>query len=393
MLIIEFIRYLLGYVNFKAYGGLADRFLNLCTRDKIPVWNIKNVKGVILACTTVSGYFALKRPARKSGMKIVAVEKKGLRFFLRKNRSRVGLVAGALIFIGVIVALSQFVWSVSVVGNVELEEDYILSVFEEHGVKVGAKVSTIDSKEIAKKVVSEMEGLSWAAVNRKGSVIVIEVREGIKAPEIYDSKTPTNLVASQDGVIMSIDILNGKEEVKPGWAVTKGDLLVSGVISRANGEEMLVHADGYVKALVDKTNTFSGDEFKLYSVCNEKTRKSILFFWLTIPLGKSVPQEMYVKQNTFLKNENLLLPLGIITEYGAEYVEIKDKVNETLKTKIALYSGACYNKELMKDSEIRSSKLERIETEYGAQYKSSVKCKQEIGVLQEIYVEKVDDNQ
>ena len=81
MLIIEFIRYLLGYVNFKAYGGLADRFLNLCTRDKIPVWNIKNVKGVILACTTVSGYFALKRPARKSGMKIVAVEKKGLRFF------------------------------------------------------------------------------------------------------------------------------------------------------------------------------------------------------------------------------------------------------------------------------------------------------------------------
>ena len=76
MLIIEFLRYFFGYINFKAYGGLADRFLNLCTKEKIPVWNIKNVNGTIYASTTIEGYFILKSPARKSGMKLLHIKQK-----------------------------------------------------------------------------------------------------------------------------------------------------------------------------------------------------------------------------------------------------------------------------------------------------------------------------
>ena len=85
-MIIEFLRYIFGYINFKAYGGLADRFLNLCTRDGIPLWNIKNVKGNISASTTINGYLAIRRPAKKSGMRVMAIEKKGLMFFLKRNK-------------------------------------------------------------------------------------------------------------------------------------------------------------------------------------------------------------------------------------------------------------------------------------------------------------------
>jgi len=81
MLIIELIRYLFGYINFRAYGGFADRFINLCTKDEIPLWNIRNINGNITASTTIEGYLSIRHAARKSGMRLRVTEKKGLIFF------------------------------------------------------------------------------------------------------------------------------------------------------------------------------------------------------------------------------------------------------------------------------------------------------------------------
>ncbi|MBR5245774.1 MAG: sporulation protein YqfD [Clostridia bacterium] len=391
-MIIEFIKYILGYIDFKAYGGLADRFLNLCTREKIPLWNIKNINGNIFARTTVTGYLSLKIPARKSGMKLLALDKKGLKFFLARNKSRLGFLIGMIAFFCVITVLSQFVWSISVVGNSDLDSGYIISAFENNGVRVGARISEIDAKDVAQNVVSEIPNLSWAAVNRKGSVIVIEVREKIIAPEIYDDKTPTNVVASDDGVVLSLDVLYGTEEIKPGWAVTKGDLLISGIVTRADGKEIFIHADGYVKALVRKKQEFSHSDIALYSMKNEKTRKSIFFFGIKIPLGLKTPDTFYSQHRSFLNSDETLLPLGIITEYGAEYSEEETEKSESLKEKIALYSNAEYVKELMEYSEIQKSSLKVSQKNGKMVYELSAECVQEIGELQEIYVEKSDDN-
>ncbi len=391
-MIIELIKYIIGYIEFKAYGGLADRFLNLCTREKIPIWNIKNINGNIFARTTVSGYLSLKNIARKSGMKLLALNKRGLKFFLIRNKSRLGIAIGIVAFICIITTLSQFVWSVSVVGNSTLDNDYILSAFQKHGVKVGAKISDIDARGVAQSVVGEIENLSWAAVNRKGTVIVIEVREKTEAPEIYDNKTPTNVVASDDGVILSIDVLYGTEETKPGWAVTKGDLLISGIVTRADGKEIFIHADGYVKALVKKKEKISHNNITLHKMNSEKKRISIFFFGIKIPLGMSVPDTFFTQHKAFIKSDDILLPLGIITEYGADYSEESIEKNESLKHKIALYSNAEHVKNLMEHGEIQKSTVRVLENNGETVYELSADCIQEIGALQEIYIEKNDDN-
>jgi hypothetical protein len=144
----------------------------------------------------------------------------------------------------------------------ELQEEYLLSAFENHGVSVGASISSIDDSDVAEFVVSEIDELSWAAINRKGSVVVIEVREKTPAPEKYDNSVPTNLIANENGLILSIDVLSGVEEIKSGSAVTKGDLLISGVVTYADGRERLVHGDGFVKAM------WCGDE-----ECEDKVKE------------------------------------------------------------------------------------------------------------------------
>lgn len=392
MLIIKLVRYILGYINFRAFGGFSDRFLNLCTRDGIPLWNIKNVKGNISASTTINGYLAIRRPAKKSGMQVMAIEKKGLMFFLKRNKIRVGLLIGAIVFACVIFILSQFVWSVSLVGNIDLQEDYLLSAFENHGVKVGATISSIDDKDIAEKVVSEIPELSWAAVNRKGAVVVIEVREKTLAPEKYDNTVPTNLIADENGVILSIDVLSGNEEIKPGSAVTKGDLLISGVIAYADGREQLVHADGYVKALVNRKKTFNGNSFPVYNLIQEKTRKKLFFFGIEIPLGASVGEDFYSKHKSFMKSEKILLPLGIITEYSAEFSSDKISINDETKDMLALWDNAFYVKELLDFSVVKKSLIMKNKTESGNEFVFSADCEQKIGILQEIYVKKEGDN-
>lgn len=392
MIIINVIRYILGYINFRAFGGFSDRFLNLCTRDGIPLWNIKNVKGNISASTTINGYLAIRRAAKKSGMRVMAVERKGLLFFLKKNKIRIGLLMGAIVSACVIYILSQFVWSVSLVGNVEMEEDYLLSMFQNHGVKVGAPISAIDDNDVAQKVISEVPELSWAAVNRKGNVVVIEVREKTPAPEKYDNSVPTNLIADENGVILTIDVLSGIEEIKPGSAVTKGDLLISGVITYADGREKLVHADGYVKALVNRKETFNGDDFSVYNLVAEKTRKKLFFFGTEIPLGISVGDGFYCKHKSFIESEKILLPLGIITEYNADFSNEKIIMNNEKKNMLALWDNAFYVKELLDFSIIKSSNVKRESNGTDNKFVFSAECEQEIGALQEIYVKKEGDN-
>lgn len=386
MLIIKIIRYLLGYVNFRAFGGFSDRFLNLCTHDNIPLWNIKNVKGNISASTTINGYLSIRRSARKSGMKLKITEKKGLIFLLKRNKMRVGILIGVCAFVLVTAILSQFIWSVSLVGNVELEQDYLLEAFQEYGVKVGAPVKILDDDEIAQKAVSEIERLSWASVNRKGASVVIEVREKTQAPEKYDDETPTNLIAGEDGVIISIDSLYGVEEVKPGSAVTKGDLLISGVVPHPDGSESFVHADGYVKALVKYKYTSYGDDFVTYNQVYEKVRTCLFFFGLKIPVGPDVGDSFFTKHNSFLETEKILIPVGIITEYGAEFSEAPMNLDDETKSKIALWDNACYVNEILDYCIIKDSFV----TKNGNSFVFNGECQREIGKLQEIYVKNDD---
>ena len=392
MLVIQLLRYLFGYVKFRAFGGFADRFINLCTKHEIPLWNVKHVNGNITANTTIQGYLSIRIPARKSGMRVIHTEKVGLRFFLKKHKSRVGIFIGILIFSVIIFILSQFVWSVSVVGNNTIDEEIIVSAFENYGVKVGVPVSSIDNDEAVQNVMSEIEKLSWASVNIKGSVVVIEVREKTEAPVMYDASKPTNVVAGEDGVILSVDVLYGNEEIKPGSAVTKGDLLISGVITHKDGSEKVIHADGYVKAIVEKQKSFAND-IAIRKIESERKRNVIFFFGLRIPLGASIETSFFTEHKSFIENEKNLVPVGIITQYGADFSKEQIEVSDAMQDKIALFSNALYVRELLEYSNIRVSKIEKVENSKSVQYDFSVKCEQEIGVLQEIYVEKTNDIQ
>ena len=95
MLLLNFLRFISGYVGFTARGGFAERFLNLCRLNKIILWDLKNNGGVISACTDFSSYKKIRSVARKSGMTVRIKRKYGLPFFLENHKRRVSQKYGS----------------------------------------------------------------------------------------------------------------------------------------------------------------------------------------------------------------------------------------------------------------------------------------------------------
>ena len=75
----------------------------------------------------------------------------------------------------------------------------------------------------------EIPELSWVAVNVSGCRANVEVRERRTAPKPLDRKTPCNLVARRDGLVLRVQALGGVPQVLKGMSVTEGQLLISGV--------------------------------------------------------------------------------------------------------------------------------------------------------------------
>ena len=146
MFVVRLIRFLFGYVIFTAKGGFPERFINLCRRNGILLWELKSENSVITACTDRTGYKKIRTAARKSGMRVRMKKKVGLPFFLDRHSRRVGVLIGVCLCVAVLLILSTRIWSIDVTGNVRVSEERIIGVFEELGVRQGVSGAAIDIK-------------------------------------------------------------------------------------------------------------------------------------------------------------------------------------------------------------------------------------------------------
>ena len=100
---------------------------------------------------------------------------------------------------------------------------------ENNGVHRGCFGFALNGEDIRNHVLLEIPELSWVAVNVSGCRANVEVRERRTAPEPLDRKTPCNLVARRDGLVLRVQALGGVPQVLKGMSVTEGQLLISGV--------------------------------------------------------------------------------------------------------------------------------------------------------------------
>lgn len=386
-MLLKILSYIKGYIKVGINGGFPERFLNLCATADRDIWQVRPEGEGMAFCCGISEYKNLRSAAKRTGVKMRVVEKHGLPFLLRKYRRRFGLPTGAAVFFLLLWFLSGSVCSIKVSGNKTLSQSDVQAMLFEAGIKEGTRVDGIDEENTAQLIILNHPELSWMSINPMGTTLYVDVKERVAPP---DKKTaePQNITALCDGVITEILASSGEALVKPGEAVTKGQVLISGIVTYKDGTTVFRAAEGVVKAQVSSTVRVRENFEKTVTVKTgrKKTKRLIHFFGADIPLYFSYGFENFEKQTEYvpLTVFGEKLPVGV---YKTEVFETAEQTflrNEEQALSEAKSTADGIIAEMAGQSEIFSRTDEVNYDGEGAELTVKFLCEQNIGENQKI---------
>ncbi|MGI6452993.1 MAG: sporulation protein YqfD [Syntrophomonadaceae bacterium] len=334
-----------GIVSISLRGNNPERVINMALTRGLYIWDIKKSGEVMLLKVRESGFEAIKNIAAENGLELQVLDKQGLPFFKGRIRRRLGFLGGAVIFVLALYFMSSFIWYVDLQGNKTVEEKRILLTAAKYGVYKGAAKWSFSRIEVEEAILREIPELSYIKIDIRGVKARIEVVEKILPQK--EITGPCHIVASRDGVIEEMLVLEGQPRVKEGDVVGKGTILISGVVfptevqnqvpfkedthPSITPEPYLVRARGIVKARV----WYEGyGECKLRSeskvLTGKEDRKIIVNTpWQDFVIRDYKEPGFTLAQETRIKN-HLSTYLGI---FGWETVIIQEE-----KEKVVEYS-------------------------------------------------------
>lgn len=193
----------------------------------------------------------LEQLAEARGDRCHRLERRGLGETLSHGRRRLPFWLALTAMAAFTMYAPKRVWFVEVEGNVQVPDREILAAAEECGVAFWAKTGEIRSEQVKNRLLNLVPELQWAGVNFSGSVAVISVRERLEAEPVRQRDTLTDVVASRDGIVVSMSVLGGQAVCKVGQAVCAGEVLVSGCVEHEYRPQY-THADAEIYALTQR---------------------------------------------------------------------------------------------------------------------------------------------
>ena len=254
MFIKLLVRLLFGYVRIEVEGYYIERFINICTNNKILIWNLKREKGVKLYLSIgVNDFKKLSAIARKTNCKIKILRKKGIPFLLNRYKKRKIFAIFLILVMLIIFISSKYVWNV----NISVKDDLQLENIEEDikllGISKGVKKDEIDTDKVINELRLKRDDIAWVGIDIEGTTVKINIVKADKAPK--------------SGVIQKIIAQNGTAVVKVGDTVQKGDILIAGYMEGKYTDTRYVHSMGEVEALV----SYQKSKEVKFKVSDEKT--------------------------------------------------------------------------------------------------------------------------
>lgn len=309
-----------GSVRVLIEGVGTERFINQCVREGIYVWNVKrNASGTVSFFIPLNDVHALRKVVRNSDCQCRFTKRKGLPFWIKRSKKNWGFVSGIIAFFMITFILSNMVWDIDIQGAEPKTEHLVEKELKKIGIKKGSfQFLMPEPEEIQKRVLDEVEEITWVGVDLIGTTYHIEVVEKKEPPE-REYVSPRHIVAKKDAVISRMFVEKGMPMVEIHDHVKKGQILVSGIIGNEK-DEKLVGAKGEIFGetwYVTNVEVPIESTFEVLSG-NYRAKHKIQLFDLSIPIWgfKKVEYKQYKKERVE-KPLNFLhfkLPISYIHE-------------------------------------------------------------------------------
>ena len=117
MLLIRLWNFLRGYVIISVEGYFTERFINICTRRQLFLWDVIRLSDTTITLKmSIKGFKMLRPIAKKTRSKVRIVSKNGMPFVISRYKKRKALCWAHFIYcFNKLVA--SFVWDIEVTGN------------------------------------------------------------------------------------------------------------------------------------------------------------------------------------------------------------------------------------------------------------------------------------
>ena len=386
---LQFIQYLKGYVCIRVWGYSPERFMNLCSNHDILLWNIENCGEYYTMCITVGGFRKLKGIVKKTGTKVAIQKRCGLPFFVPKMKRRKIFLIGLIGSLAFWMWMSTFIWAVDISGNYSISEDIFMDFLRENDIYVGMKRNKLNIEELEKRIRQDFGIVTWTSAKINGTRLEIQIREnevemsteregeeekGETQEEFGKNPYGSDLVAEEDGVIVSMVTRKGVPQVGVGTEVKKGDILVSGSVPVYNEDSTVkfyqyydADADVFIRRqlrqreelpLHYEKKEYTGEEKKevvlavmdkdfilrlgkikyenFDTVTDKKQVKLLKNFYLPLYYGNSVNREYIVTDNIYTKEEVKI----IFSEKLIKYIEsLEEKGVQIIKKNVTINKG------------------------------------------------------
>lgn len=332
MKISQISEYVLGCCEVSVKGWYGEELLNIATAEGIELWSIRRKRGDELTARVfiydVNALLSLpqEHPEKLSGVEVSELRRWGLPTLLYRLRRRGGLLAGAAILALTVLVMSSFVWQIRVSGNNAVNETELLQALENCGIYIGSFTSGHDIRRIKLELMQKFENIAFVGINIHGSTVDVDVTERRMPPDVVSDDSPCNVVASRDGFILSADTYVGVPYVREHQSVSKGQLLVGGVIDSRIVGYRLVPASAKIMALT--RHTFSAycpvQDTELRETGRQTVRYSVRIFGMEIKIpfigNNDFDFAETVSQTVPLKVGDAVFPLSL-TRYELTELE------------------------------------------------------------------------
>ncbi|MCI8528246.1 MAG: sporulation protein YqfD [Lachnospiraceae bacterium] len=348
---IEFLKYMKGYLRIRVSGFSPERFMNLCSNKGILLWDIVREGDVYYMCINLRGFWELRPVVKKTGTRVAVLERYGLPFFLPKLLKRKVFVAGLILTIGFWIISSFYIWDIELEGNYQITEDVFGDFLKEQQVSVGMRKEDLDIGALEKEIRRRFPQVTWASARLTGTKLRIDIKENdapiiVEQPETTEGK---DLISDYSGTVVAMIVRSGVPKVAIGDTVEQGTLLVEGKVPIYN-EDTTIREYQYVNAdadiILEHTMEFSTslsfDHVEKEYTGREKQSFYLKFGEKSYKLPEERPYQIYdslIRESRPTVFEKLSIPIfwGEVThrEYqNKEYIYTLDEAKEILNQKL-----------------------------------------------------------
>ncbi len=387
--------FLFGYSVISSARENAEKIINMCNGSAIPFSSvIFEGDEALTFCVPLFYERKLIKLAKNKNIELYVTSRRGLPALLLRYRLRAGLLAGLITALICFVIASGLVWDIRIDGAIRVNEQKLRATFNECGLRVGAKLCDIDADVLENQILILSDDISWVSVNLSGNVASVEIRELDYAPKSeYGDALYSNVVASQEGVIVEFEDVRGEIVTEIGEAVCRGQLLISGITGGEGLPTRLTDAHGRVFAEVEERIEIKIPQkyIKKVTKSNVKTEKSLFFFENEIKFfsnSRNLPNfydTINIEEN-FNTVNGKKLPFGIKTVKYVAYEEVE--LTRTRDEMLSLaYSELYHHLDLYySDVEILSRSVSIAEEDSQTTLVCTLSCIKNIAQIREIIV-------